>query len=319
CAVAPNIALLGVLRVLQGVGAAAGAVVAMAIVRDLYAGRAAATMFSRLILVLGVAPVLAPTLGGWLLTVTSWRGVFAALVVYGLVLLPITTILLPETLPAARRRPPGVRSVLTTVRGLLRDRAYVGLVLFAGLTFAAMFGYISGSAFVFQQEYGLDQQQYGLLFGSCAVFLIAATQLNAWLLRSMEPRRILVIASIAGTVSAAGVLGAGLTGIGGFAGIVAPLWGTLFFVGLALPNAPALALGRHGEAAGTAAALLGAAQFGVGAIVSPIVGLLGNDSVAMGTIMTASLLLGLVVLVAVVRPWELADLDAEEQPELAAA
>ena len=302
---------------LQGVGAAAGAVVAMAIVRDLYAGRAAATLLSRLILVLGVAPVLAPTLGGWLLAVTSWRGVFVALVVYGLVLLPVTAMLLPETLPVERRRPAGVRSVVRTVRELLQDRAYVGLVLVAGLTFSAMFGYIAGSSFVFQQEYGLDEQQFGLLFGSCAVFLIAATQLNVWLLGRYEPRRILVVASVAGTMSAAVVLGAALTGLGGFVGIVLPLWGTLFFVGLALPNAPALALGRHGEAAGTAAALLGAVQFGVGAIVSPVVGLLGNDSVAMGLIMTSGLLLGLLVLVVVVRPWELADLDSEKQPELA--
>ncbi len=317
CVIAPNIAVLGALRVLQGVGAAAGAVVAMAIVRDLYAGRAAATLLSRLILVLGVAPVLAPTLGGWLLAVTSWRGVFVALVVYGLVLLPVTAMLLPETLPVERRRPAGVRSVVRTVRELLQDRAYVGLVLVAGLTFSAMFGYIAGSSFVFQQEYGLDEQQFGLLFGSCAVFLIAATQLNVWLLGRYEPRRILVVASVAGTMSAAVVLGAALTGLGGFVGIVLPLWGTLFFVGLALPNAPALALGRHGEAAGTAAALLGAVQFGVGAIVSPVVGLLGNDSVAMGLIMTSGLLLGLLVLVVVVRPWELADLDSEKQPELA--
>lgn len=319
CVIAPNVAVLGVLRVLQGVGAAAGAVVAMAIVRDLYSGRAAATLLSRLILVLGVAPVLAPTLGGWLLAVTSWRGVFVALVVYGLVLLPVTAMLLPETLPVERRRPSGIRSVMRTVGGLVHDRAYVGLVLVAGLTFSAMFGYIAGSSFVFQQEYGLDEQQFGLLFGSCAVFLIAATQLNVWLLGRYEPRRILVVASVAGTVSAAVVLGTALTGLGGFVGIVLPLWGTLFFVGLAMPNAPALALGRHGEAAGTAAALLGAVQFGVGAIVSPVVGLLGNDSVAMGLIMTSGLLLGLLVLVTVVRPWELADLDSEQAPVLAEA
>jgi drug resistance transporter, Bcr/CflA subfamily len=311
CALAPNIAVLGVLRVLEGVGAAAGSVVAMAIVRDLYSGRAAATLMSRLVLVLGVAPVLAPTLGGWLLAVTSWRGVFVALAVYGLLLLPTALFLLPETLPVERRRPAGARSVVQTVGRLLRDRAYVGLVLMAGLNFAAMFAYIAGSSFVFQQEFGLDEQQYGLLFGACAVFIISASQLNAWLLRRFEPRRLVVVALVGGAVSATAVLTSALSGLG-FAGIVLPLWGTLFFVGLATPNGQALAMGRHGGAAGTAAALLGAAQFGVGAAISPLVGALGNDSVAMAAAMTGSLLLGLVVLLAVVRPWQLADLDAED-------
>jgi DHA1 family bicyclomycin/chloramphenicol resistance-like MFS transporter len=100
-----------------------------------------------------------------------------------------------------------------------------------------------------------------------------------------------------------------LTGTGGLFGVVLPLWGVLFACGLALPNAPALALSRHGEAAGAAAALLGAVQFGVGALVSPLVGLLGNDAVAMGLSITGALAAGVLVLVLVVRPWELADID----------
>jgi DHA1 family bicyclomycin/chloramphenicol resistance-like MFS transporter len=315
-AIAPNVAVLGGLRVLQGVGAAAGAVVALAIVRDLFSGRAAATLLSRLILVMGVAPVVAPTLGGELLRYTSWRGVFVALAVYGLVIIPLAAWTLKETLPPERRRSAAIGATLRTYGGLLRDRTFVGLVLVAGLTMAGLFGYVAGSSFVFQEQFGLDQQQFGLLFGAGAFWLIAATQLNAYLLRRYEPRQLLLSSVIAGTVAGLVLLAFALTGVGGLVGVLVPLWAVLFTVGLALPNSPALALGRHGEAAGTAAALLGAVQFGVGAVISPMVGVLGNDAVAMGAVVSGGLLLALAVLVVVVRPWELDDIDA---PEVAVA
>lgn len=309
--IAPNVTVLGALRVLQGVGAAAGAVIALAVVRDLFTGRAAATLLSRLILVMGVAPVVAPTLGGYLLTVTSWRGVFAFLAVYGLIIIPLTARTLRETLPVERRRSAGVRQTLRTYGGLFHDRVFVGLILVAGLAMAGLFGYVAGSSFVFQEEYGLNQQQFGLVFGAGAVWLIAATQLNAYLLRRFEPRVLLLAAVIGGTVSGLVLLTLAATGVGGIVGILVPMWAALFSVGLALPNAPALALARHGDAAGTAAALLGAVQFGVGAIVSPMVGILGNDAVAMGTVVAGGLALALVVLVVVVRPWQLEDLEPQ--------
>jgi DHA1 family bicyclomycin/chloramphenicol resistance-like MFS transporter len=310
CLVAPNVLVLGGLRLLQGVGAAAASVVAMAIVRDLFVGRAAATLFSRLMLVLGVAPVLAPTIGGEVLRFTSWRGVFAVLAVLALVLLAVAAVAVRETLPPERRRPLGLRSTLRTYGGLLRDRTFVGLVLVAGLAMAGLFGYVAGSSFVFQEQFGLDQQQFGLLFGAGALFLIGATQLNAALLRRFEPRVLLPFGLALGTVAGATLLVLAATHTGGIVGVVAPLWTVLFAVGLVLPNAPALALARHGEAAGTASALLGAIQMGVGAIVSPLVGILGNDAVAMGTVMTGGAVVALAVLLIVVRPWTLADLEA---------
>lgn len=309
--IAPNVAVLGALRVLQGVGAAAGAVIALAVVRDLFSGRAAATLLSRLILVMGVAPVVAPTLGGYLLAVTSWRGVFAFLAVYGLVIIPLTARTLRESLPVERRRSASIRQTLRTYGGLFHDRAFVGLILVAGLAMAGLFGYVAGSSFVFQEEYGLNQQQFGLVFGAGAVWLIAATQLNAYLLKRFEPRVLLLAAVIGGTVSGLVLLALAATGLGGIVGILVPMWAALFSVGLALPNAPALALARHGDAAGTAAALLGAVQFGVGAIVSPLVGILGNNAVAMGTVVAGGLFLALVVLVVVVRPWQLEDLEPQ--------
>ena len=312
--IAPNLAVLGALRVLQGVGTAAGAVVAIAIVRELYDGRAAATMLSRLFLVLGAAPVLAPTIGGELLRVTSWRGVFAFLAVYGVLIVLVGSRALPETLPPERRQNSGVRGTLRGYRGLFGDRAYVGLVLVAGLTMAGLFSYVSGSAFVYQGEFGLDEQQFGLLFGAGAVWLIAATQLNPLLLRRWSPQQLLVAGTVAGAVGGGALVVLAGTGTGGLPAVVGSLWVVLFACGLALPNAPALALSRHGDAAGTAAALLGAVQFGVGALVSPMVGLLGNDATAIGTVVVVALGLAIVVLVAVVRPWQLPVPDDEAVP-----
>jgi DHA1 family bicyclomycin/chloramphenicol resistance-like MFS transporter len=307
--VAPNLAVLGALRVLQGVGTAAGAVIAIAIVRDLYDGRAAATMLSRLFLVLGAAPVLAPTIGGELLRYTSWRGIFALLAVYGVVMVLVGAKTLPETLPPERRQSSGVRGTLRGYRDLFRDRAYVGLVLVAGLTMAGLFSYVSGSAFVYQGEFGLDEQQFGLLFGAGAFWLIAATQANPLLLRRFSPQQLLVTGTVVGALGGAALVALAGTGTGGLPAVVGSLWVVLFACGLALPNAPALALSRHGDAAGTAAALLGAIQFGVGAIVSPVVGLLGNDAVAIGIVVVSALAVALVVLMVVVRPWELPEPD----------
>jgi DHA1 family bicyclomycin/chloramphenicol resistance-like MFS transporter len=303
--VAPNLEVLAVLRVLQGVGTAATGVVALAIVRDLFDGRAAATMLSRLFLVMGVAPVLAPTIGGEVLRFTSWRGVFAVLAAYGVVLLVVGGFVLRETLPPERRRSGGIVGTLRTYRMLARDRAYVGLVVVAGLSMAALFTYVAGASFVYQRQFGLDEQEFGLLFGAGAVWLIAATQLNPLLLRRWSPSTILMTGTVAGAVAGGVLLTLSLIGTGGLFSVVIPLWVVLFFAGIALPNAPALALSGYGDAAGSAAAMLGAVQFGVGAAVSPAVGLLGNDAVAMGGVILAALALAVAVLVAVVRPWRL--------------
>lgn len=304
CVVAPSIAVLGGLRLLQGLAAAATAVVATAVVRDVYTGSAAAVVLSRLMLVLGAAPVLAPTVGGELLRLTDWRGVFGALAVLGLLLLMLAARALPETLPPSRRRRGGVVGTLAAYRSLLRDRTYLGLVLVAGTSMAALFAYVSGSSFVLQEQYGLGQQEFGVLFGAGAVFLIGATQLNVRLLARFTPAQVLTAGTVIGTLSAVALVAVAAAG-GGLVPLLAALWAVLASVGLVMPNAPAIALSRHGEAAGTAAALLGAVQFGVGAVAAPLVGLLGTDAVAMGLVMLGGTVAALGVLLAVVRPWQL--------------
>lgn len=302
CAVAPNLATLGVLRVLQGLGAAAATVVAMAVVRDLFTGLAAAKTLSRLMLVMGAAPVLAPTLGGVVLGVTSWRGVFVVLAVLGVAILTITALALPESLPKSARRSGGTLGTIRVYGRLLTDRTYVGLILVAGLAMAAMFAYVSGSSFVFQEQYGLSEQEYGFVFGAGAIGLIAATQFNVRLLRRFAPAQILTGALAAGAVAGLVLLLLAATETGGMFGLLIPLWLVLASAGLALPNAPALALSRHGEAAGTAAALLGAVQFGVGALTAPLVGILGTGATAMALVIAGGMVLANVVVVLVVRP-----------------
>jgi DHA1 family bicyclomycin/chloramphenicol resistance-like MFS transporter len=292
-------------------------VVALAIVRDLFEGRAAATMLSRLFLVMGVAPVLAPTIGGELLRFTNWRGVFAVLAVYGLAVLALGWFGLRETLPPERRRSGGIGGTLRTYGALFRDRTYVGLILVAGLTMAALFTYVSGSSFVYQRQFGLDEQQFGVLFGAGAVWLIAATQLNPLLLKRWSPAQILVVGTVGGTAAGGVLVLLAAAGVGGLLGVAVPLWAVLFAAGLALPNAPAIALSAYGESAGSAAALLGAVQFGVGAAVSPLVGLLGNDALAMGAVIMAALLLAVAVLVVVVRPWTLPEPQDGQAPAFA--
>ncbi len=299
CAVAPNVALLGLFRGLQGLGAAAAAVVAMAVIRDMFTGRAAATVLSRLMLVMGVAPVLAPTLGGAVLLAGSWRWVFGVLAFFGVALLVLAIAALRESLPPERRRSRGIRPVVRTYRSLLRDGEFVVLILVAALSLSALFAYIAGSSFVLQDEFGLNEQQFAIVFSLGAIAFIGASQLNVALLGRFTPVRIVFAALLMAVASALVMTFIAVAGIGGMLGFLIPLWFVLAAVGLVIPNAPALALSRHGEAAGTAAALLGAAQFGSGAIVAPIVGVLGNDTVAVSVTMVGVSVIALVALIAV--------------------
>ena len=302
CVLAATAETLAALRVLQGLGAAAASVTAMAVVRDRYTGVAAATVISRLMLVLGAAPLLAPTLGGLLLRYTDWRGVFVALALAGGAMLVMAALALEETHPPERRRSGRLVGTLRAYRGLLRDRTFVGLILVAGLSMAALFAYVSGSSFVLQEEFGMDEQQFALAFGVGAAGLIGASQLNVRLLRAFAPEQIVTWALGAGVAFAGVLLLTSASGFGGLLGVLLPLWAVLATVGLILPNTSALGLSRHGEAAGTAAALLGATQFGVAAATAPLVGLLGNDSSAMAIVVAGALAAAMAVLLLVVRP-----------------
>ncbi|BBX68932.1 Bcr/CflA family drug resistance efflux transporter [Mycolicibacterium psychrotolerans] len=296
CLFAPNIAVLGIARGLQGVGAAAGMVVAIAVVGDLYKDNVAATVMSRLMLVLGVAPVLAPSLGAAVLLHASWHWVFAALVVAAGALLVMAVLALPETLPVRHRRPLKVTGIARTYAELLRDTRFVMLVLVAALGMSGLFAYIAGASFVLQGRYGLGQTAFALVFGAGAIALIGSTQCNVVLLRRFSPQQIMVWALAAAALAGVVFVAVSAAHVGGLFGFVLPVWAILAAMGLVIPNAPAVALTRHPDAAGTAAALLGAFQFGMGAAVAPVVGVLGNDELAMAAVMATGVIVALAAL-----------------------
>jgi DHA1 family bicyclomycin/chloramphenicol resistance-like MFS transporter len=175
----------------------------------------------------------------------------------------------------------------------------------------ALFAYVGGSSFVLQEQFGLNEQQFGLAFAVNAVALIGTPQINVLLLRRYAPQRILRVALGVGATLGLVLFGLAVTGAGGLLGVLVPLFLLLSAMAFANPNAAALALSRHGEAAGTAAALLGAVQFGVGGLAAPVVGLLGNDAAAMAAVIAAGLLCALVVLFRVVRPERLEESDMD--------
>ena len=296
CAFAPTIELLTVGRAIQGLGNAAVAVVSMAMVRDLFVGSGAATMLSRLMLVMGLAPVLAPTLGGFVLQLTSWRGVFVILAVAGVLMVTLASLALRETLPRDRRRPLALGPILRTYGTLLRDRTFVGLVLISGLMFATLFSYIGGSSFVLQDIYGLSITQFGLAFGLNSLGFLTGSQVNPFLLKRFEQRHLVRAGVSIGATASLLLLASAATGFGGLTLVLVPLWFLLFACGLTLPNTPALALTRHGEAAGTAAALLGASQFVIGGAAAPLIGAMGSSSaVPMALVMAVTACLAAVV------------------------
>src|SRR5918998_1990207 len=289
CALAPSIGLLSVTRTLQGVAGAAVSVVVMAIVRDLFTGVRAAQLLSRLMLVLGVAPILAPSLGSALLTITSWRGIFVLLAVAAIALWVLAWRALPETLPTARRRPANVRGSLRSYGQLFRDRTFLVMVAVAGLAFATLFAYIAGGPFILQGRFGLSPQEFGVAFSANAAGMILMTQLNPVLVARFGPVRVMSVAVLIALSGGVALLVANLTGLGGLAGFLVPVAVILSAAGLTVPNAPAIALSRPGEVAGTAAALLGAAQFLIARSIAPLVGALDDGrGVPMAALMVAT-------------------------------
>jgi len=278
CSLAPSLYVLAGMRLVQGTAAAVGVAVGRAIVRDLYAGAAGARYLSRLMMVIGLAPILAPIVGGQLLRFTSWRGVFVALAVLGLALTAIGARLLPETLPRERRRAAGLGITLRTFAQLLADPRFVGFVLIVGLGGGAMIGYVAGSSFVLQDVYGASPQLYGVLFGLNAVFLVAGAQVNAHLLATRSPRSLLRVGLVMLVVAGVALVVIVSLPKAGLATVMAPLMLQMASWSFVQANALALALTDHPAVAGTAAALLGVSQYAFGAFTAPLVGLGGSDT-----------------------------------------
>jgi len=303
CALAPNVTVLIALRFAQGLLGAVGIVVARAVVRDTSDATRSARAFATLMLVSGVAPIVAPVLGGQLLRFTDWRGVFVVLAVYGALALVAVLAVVRETLPRAARRSGSAAATAGSFRVLLSDRRVVACVLAAGLLFSAMFAYISGSTFVLQDIYGLSPQAFSGVFAVNSVGIVASVQVAGRLAGAdrVRPERLIAVGLGVACAGTLGLLGAVLVGAG-LAGVLAGLFVTVCGVGLVLPSATTLTLADHPEHAGSASALLGTSQFLVGAGAAPLVGLAGSGSaVPMAAVMAGAAVLGTVVFTVVWR------------------
>ncbi|MBD0747052.1 multidrug effflux MFS transporter [Streptomyces sp. CBMA152] len=314
CAFAPDAGLLIAFRLLQGLAGAAGIVIARAVVRDLYDGVEMARFFSTLMLISGAAPVVAPLIGGQVLRLTDWRGVFVVLTVVGLLLTLFVWKFLGETLPPERRHEGGVGEALRTMGGLLRDRVFTGYMLAGGLAFAALFAYISASPFVIQEIYGASPQTFSLLFGLNSVGLVAAGQINGKLLVGRVSLDKVLGCALGVVVLAAAallVMTSGVFGRPGLAPVAAGLFVLMSAMGMATPNTTAQALMRTPHAAGSASALLGTSSFLIGAVASPLVGIAGEaTAVPMAVVQLASGVAALLCFLLLCRPWQRAAEDA---------
>ena len=278
CAVAADVRALIVFRFLQALGGCAPLVIPRAVVRDYFDQRGSVRMLSVLMLVMGLAPILAPLIGGQLLVNFGWRSVFWVLAAYGTLWLVIVAVFLPESLPVVRRRRQRLGDVLAIYGRLLRDRAYIGYVVSGGLIFSGLLAYIAGSPFVFIELFEVPPERYGLFFGANAIGIIGASQINRWLASRYDARRI--VSAVLPVAMAAGfvLLVDAYTGFGGFAGILLPLFFFIACHGFVMPNTTALAMAPHGSVAGSASALLGTLQFVLGATAGALVGVLGNGT-----------------------------------------
>lgn len=288
CALARNVEALMLWRFLQALGGCAGMVMARAVIRDRLEAHESARAFSSLMLVMGVAPILAPIIGGAVLTVSGWRAIFWVLAGAGLLILLLVHLRMEESLDRSHAAPLRLGTVARSYAELLRDREFLGYSLSAGFGSAGMFAYISGSPFVLIELHGIAPSHYGFVFGANALGLITMSQLNARLVRGRSLDQVLgatlLAALAAGTVLAV----AALAGMAVLPVLLAGFFVFIGALGCVSPNASALALAHQGHRAGTASALMGTLQFSLGTLGGAAVSVWRDGSaLPLGVVMAA--------------------------------
>ncbi|BCN43611.1 bicyclomycin resistance protein [Rhodococcus sp. Br-6] len=287
CAIAPTVEILIAARLLQGFSGGAGIVLARAVIADRAKGDVAARLFSIMMIIGGVAPVVAPLMGGALLGPIGWRGIFWVLAGASIVMFLGVLFLVPETLPKDRRHGGGLAALTRNMNYVVRNRVYVGYALTFAFGFGALFSYISASSFVVQEVMGLSPGQFSIVFAINSAGIVAGSIVNTKLIGTFQARQLLTFG--VGLLLTAGVSLLLATTVGGTRiWLVLPLlFGVVTSIGFIMGNATALAQGQVPEAAGTGSALMGACQFGLAAIVSPLVGI-GGTAVPMAIAIVVS-------------------------------
>lgn len=277
CMFATTIWTFITMRFIQGLAGSAGIVISRAIVRDLYSGSEMTRFFSLLMLVNGVAPILAPILGGQVLQVASWRGIFLVLFAMGVAMLIAIFFGLKETLPLSRRSKGGLRNTILTFRELIKNRTFMGYALGQGFVMAGMFAYISGSPFILQNIFGVSPQMFSLLFGINSIGIIIAGQITGRLAGRISEKKLLIAGltlSFAGGVLLLLMILIG----GGLYSILLPLFVVVSSVGIVGTSSFSLAMQDQAKAAGSAAALIGVLSFVFGGLMAPLVGIGGSHT-----------------------------------------
>lgn len=288
CALAPNIDSLIAARFVQAVGSCAGLVISRAMVRDLFEPREGARVMSLLMLVMGVAPILAPLLGGYVLVWFDWHAIFWFLAIFAVVVMIASRLWLRETHVAQPDARLTIGSALRNYGQLLGHRRFMGYTLASSLGMGGLFAYIAGSPFIFIDLFQVSPQAYGWIFGINAIGIIGFSQVNRALLRRFTLDEVLIVAVC--VMAAAGIALVLMTvfRIGGLFGLWLPLFVYIASLGTVLPNAAASAMAGEAHRAGTAAALMGTLQFAVGAVTSGLVGMLHD-----GTALSMAVIVGL--------------------------
>ena len=302
CTVAPSVEILIAMRLVQGMAAAFGLAIPNAMVTDYARGREAARLFSWIVIIGGVAPLVASLAGAQMLRLMGWRGPFVALTAISVVALVVVALRLPESLPPERRSRGGLGTALHTMARLTRDGRFVGYTLTGAFVYMAFFAYLGGSSFVFQHQYGVSPTTYSVLFAVNALGMLAAGQANHRLLARFSPRDLLAAALVAFAVAGVAVLVSALTGAGGLWGLAAPFFVIVAGMGVILPDLTALALSLHPEVAGTASAYFGGLRLGLGALAMPLIALGGTvTATSMGTMIAVTALAALALFAVTAR------------------
>lgn len=279
CALATNIHMLIVFRLIQGLGGAAGMVIARAIVRDLHSGVDEARLLSLLMLVFSVSPLFAPLIGSFLIALADWRLVFWFVTGIALAGIVLVTVFIKETRPPEARLGSSIAGVFTAYRVLFSDRHFLGLSLIGSFAIAGFFVFLANSSFILMGHYHLTPTTYSIAFSVNALAFFAASQLNGWLGARFGLRAMVRPAMVGYAVAVAIMFGLSTSGVDNIFVLGAFLFLSNAFLGLVIPVTSVLALAAHGPVAGTASSLMGTLQLAIGAIVMAVSGGLNDGTV----------------------------------------
>lgn len=288
CAMSPSIPIMSIARLVQAVGACGGAVMSRAMVTDLFPANQLRRIFSMLVLVLGVSPVVAPLFGSYLLVWFGWNSAFVTQALLGTLCLLGMHFRLPESLPHESRRPLRLDVIKAAYTRLFKDKTFIGASVVCGFSSSGTFAYITSAPFVFIVLYKVPTERFGWLFGAVAAGMVIASQINGRMSHRIPLWQVLRMANIVQLCAGLFLLASVFSGFGGIYAIFAGVFVYVSAQGFVFPNGSAIAMMRHGQIAGTASALLGTNQFLIAALTTTFLGFIDNPALPMAIVIAGA-------------------------------